>query len=413
LRDLYDLQEPGGLTLKQNKKLDGKGTPSDEWEQLFRVYQIEPIGWLLSVRFQPPLLVVWLLFVVLYFGVLFIMYGLAGTPQPPHFSDMFRQPSASSYYPNLNAIAYDVVGNPLLLALLVFFPRQIPAQFAQLKQSGFIDLKPATSWMDKALHYLGTKRRIQRLTVIGLPLLAALLLRLFVDTGPFSPQAMPSLYTEFLSFLGRYGRAAALVQFGYIFITIANLELKPEFHFNHPDECSGLAPFGRLATLGYAYLFVHMMVEAIGITTGDTAFGRVVGSISGPYAPVFLGILFPIAAAVIFGQLLYAPHCVLRKLQEQTLLDVSTAWTKYHKQVTSCISEAVRQSNTLLTAEADHRFADDWELLETWTKLNKCIEDVHTWPIPKRTIRIVATLGNPLIPVLLPLVVDALKNFLP
>ena len=390
----------------------GKENPSHGLQQFLRVYQIEPIGQLSSGWLRLPLPVVWFLFAVLYFGVLFILHRLVGTPRPTNFGDIFRHPSTFFYYPNLIAIAYDFMGNPLLLVLLVFFRSHIPTQFVRLEQSGFISEKSATSRVNKLLHFLGTNSQAQTLMAVILPLLIALL-GLIVDVMVYLPQGAPSQYAVFLSLLGRYARVAALVQFVYVFIIIANYKLDFKFHFNHPDECSGLAPFGKLATSGYAYLFVHAMIEAIGTTAGGTAFERALRSITGSFTLVYLWILFPIAAIFIFSQLIRRPHCVLRKLQEQYLWNASTAWTSHHQQLTSSIARAVEQSKTPLAARANYHFADDLELLEVWAKLNKYVEDMHTWPIPKRTFRIIAVLGNPLIPVLLPIVVDAVRNFLP
>jgi hypothetical protein len=348
----------------------------------------------------------------LYFGVLLVLHSIAGTPRPTDIGDLFPHPSTFFYYPNFIAITYDLVGNPLLLALLIFFRSYLFNQFVQLEQSGLIGEKPTTSRINRLLYLLGTNSRVQTLVAVVLPLLVAAL-GLVVDVIVYSPQGAPSQYSVFLSLLGRYARMAALIQFIYVFVILGNYKFDFRLHFNHPDKCSGLAPFGKLAIAGYIYLFVHAMMQAIGTAAGGTAFERALRSITGSFALVYLWILFPIAAIFIFSQLIHRPHRVLRKLQEQYLGNASTDWTNYHQQLTSRIAGAVEHSKMPSDDRDDRRFGNDIELLEVWAKLNKYVEDMHTWPIPKRRLGAIAVLGNPLIPILLPIVVDVVRDLLP
>ena len=376
------------------------------------VYRIEPMGHVLLGWLRLPLTVIWFLFVFLNFGIRLIMHSIVGTPRPASFRDIFRAPSTFYYYPNLIAITFDLIGIPLIITMLVFFRDYIPEQLTRLEQSGLINEKPTTTKMTRTLHALSTNNRIQFIAIAIIPFLVAIL-GLFVDIWLFSPQDAPAIYALFQSLFGRYARMAIVAQIIYVFLILSNYRFDFRLHFFHPDECSGLAPFGSLAIAGYAYLFIHAMMQAIGTVAGGTGFERVLTSATGSVALIYLWLIFPIALSFIFSNLIYKPHRILQKTQSQYLWNTSTAWTKYHQQLTSSITRAVDRSEKPFADKSNFNFSDDLELLEIWSKLNKYVEDMHTWPIPKRTFQTIAILANPLIPLLLPVVVDVVRNLFP
>lgn len=370
----------------------------------FRAYQIEPIGRALLDGLHLPLSAIWVLAVILYFGVLFFLHGATGIPRPTDLQDIFRHPFAN-FYPNLNAIVFDLIGNPVLLVLLLYFRKYIPDQFARLEQSGFIKPRSTAS-------SLLTSAQPQSLIVIVMPVLVAVA-GLASDLLLSSPTSVLDGYRLFLSFLGRYGLSAVLVQFLYVFVFLADYQFDFRLCINHPDECSGLAPFGRLAMSAYLYLFVFAMLQAIGILTGTAGFEKALQSAIGPGAQAYLWVFFPLATIWVFVQLIYEPHHALQACQKQYLEAASVASTQYHQQLMSSITETMEQAKAPLVKKAGYSFSEDWELLETLAKLVALVEEMHTWPIPKRTLQTVAILTNPLVPMLLPVIVDVIKGLAP
>lgn len=214
--------------------------------------------------------------------------------------------------------------------------------------------------------------------------------------------------------LGRYGILVAFIQFAYIFIILSNYTFDFRLHLNHPDQCSGLRPFGNMALPAYWYTFALAMMLAVGTFTSGTYFDLVIRNLTGSsFALLYLWVLFPIAVIAIFNQLLYKPHCALQRLQGQYLRRSSASWTRYHQQIASAIYGAVESSESPLLSTIDFDLSDDLELLESWEKIDKYIANMHTWPIPKRTLRAIAISANPLIPVLLPVVADVIRRVLP
>jgi hypothetical protein len=381
-------------------------------DQYLRIYQLELIDRFLVDRLHLPLFLMWLLFVFLYFGVLLILHSAIGTPGPANLKDVFRNPSGSFYYPNLIAATYDFIGNPLYLTLLLFLRRHVPHQFRQLQENGFIVAKSPTSPMTKFFHFLGSNDRAQKLAMIVYPI-AATIIGTLGAAFAFLPQTTPGRYALWLTALSIYGRAAVLVQLIYIFVILGNYQFDFRLHLDHPDGCSGLAPFGELSIAAYSYLFITAMILAFGTLAGGTPAEIILRSTSISGAFVYLWLLFPLAVMIIFVQLIYRPHRALRELQRQHLLIGSAAWTDYHQQLLSNVLGAAKKSTAPLADRGRYHFSDDLELLEVWAKLNKYVQDMHTWPIPRRAFRIIAILVNPLIPILLPLVGELVRGWLP
>lgn len=381
-------------------------------QRILQIYQIEPIGYILLGRLHVSLSLIWSFFVLLCFGVLLILHGAVGTPKPATSGDIFKLPSTFYYYPNLIAITYDLIGIPLFLTMLVLSRDYIPKQFKTLRKNSLIVEKTPKSKISKILLSSSSNSVLQLLVIAIFPFLIATI-GLLADILVFSPQDTPALYSTFLSFLGRYARSSIFVQIIYIFVVLSNYKLNPRIYIGHPDGCSGLSPLGKLAILAYIYLFTNAMMQAIGAIAGGGGLVRAIGSTIGSSSLIYLWLLFPLALIIVFSQLIYKPHDALLEYQRQYLYNISINQTDYHHQVLSSIETAVKQSKTSLADKTSYHFNDDLELLEAWTKLNRSIEEVHTWPIPKRTFQFIAVLANPLIPILLPIIVDVVKNFLP
>jgi len=379
--------------------------------QFLRIYQIEPVGYVLFNRLRLPMLIIGGLFAFLFFGILFVLHSIIGTPRPPAFPDVFRQPATPYYYPNLIGITYDLVGYPFLLTLLVFIREYIPRQFIQLEREGLIKERPARSRFLRLLRFLGSDHRVQAIAVIVAPLSVALL-AFFVGMQVTPPIAAPGMYAMFLSTLGRYVILVLFIQLAYILVILSNYAFNFQLQINHPDQCSGLRPFGNLAISSYSYLFALAMMLSVGTFASGTYFDRAIRTITGSAALAYLWILFPLALIVIFDQLVYRPHRVLRQLQDQYLSRSSASWTSYHQRISSEILRSVESSGAPLLDKKDRRVKDDLEILEVWAKLDNYVADMHTWPIPKHALRVITVLVNPLIPILLPVVADVVRSLL-
>ncbi len=208
-------------------------------------------------------------------------------------------------------------------------------------------------------------------------------------------------YCVFLSFVARYAGVAVLVQLGYVFLILSRYDYAFRLHLNHPDKCSGLLRFGRLALAAYAYLFVFAMMQAVGTTSLE----RLLGGADGIGALAYLWIVFPLALLFVFGTLAYRPHLTMRRLQMDYLVPATAAWTDYHQRISASIDAEVTRTAALLSEETWSQIRDDLALLEAWAKLTKDVQDMHTWPVSKPVIRLMAVFVNPLWPMLLPLVI--------
>jgi hypothetical protein len=368
-------------------------------EQILGVYEIEPMGRLLVGRLRLSLPALWLLFAFLYFGVLLILHTIVGTPTPSSPAAIFQYPSASFYYPNLVAMVFDLVGNPTLLLVLMLFRSYIPWQLKQLEEAGLLKDKQARVRASERLYSMASKPRIQLAAVVLIPVAVAVL-GLVVDVVIYAPQGAPEWYGVILSLMGRYARVAVAAQLVFLFIILGRYQYSAKLHLNHPDGCSGLLPFGRLALAVYAYLFVFAMMQAVGIS----AFERVLHSIVDWRSLANLWIVFPVALFFVFRELLWRPHHSMRKLQTDYLLNASASWTDYHQRIASSVASEVRRSTAPLSEKASTHIDDDMVLLDTWAKLDADIEQMPTWPIPKRTFRLFAIFLNPMVPILLPVV---------
>jgi hypothetical protein len=370
-------------------------------QRFFRLYQIEPLGYLLN---KLPLSFVWLIFVILYFGILSILHGMVGTPRPIGIGDIFRHPSNYFYYPNLIAISYDLLGNPVLLLLLVFFQKYIPVQLEKLEKNGFVRARPESSRGFDFLNLL-CRRRTQKSAIIAFPLIFTLI-AVLANIIMFWPQDGPSRYAIFLAGLSTYGKTVVLVQIVYVFIILKSQQLGFELHLKHPDGCGGLAPFGKLALAFYIYIFIYAVMQAIGTTAGGGAFEKTLGSSFRPVALTILWIIFPFLFALIFDQFIYRPHRELKQLKNVYLFNMSKVCTKLHQQLTHNLIEVVERPQGLNANPSASQSSEGLKLIEGISELYNHVEALHTWPIPRRTFAVVGVLANPLIPVLIPIVAD-------
>lgn len=378
---------------------------TQELKQYLGVYRRDLIGWVLIDRLHLPLPVIGSLFSFLYFGVLLVLHTTAGHPLPTNLREVFSLPTVSYYYPNLIGVAYDLVGNPLIFVLLVVFRYYIPRQFIQLEQDGIIQKKPLRSRLSMFLEKISRKPHFQLFAVTIFPLLVSSI-QAVIDIRVYQPTDLPAQYAIFLSWLGRYASLALVIQIVYIFVIVNSHSLNVRLNPAHPDQCSGLAPFGNLAIIIYEVLFIRAMIEAIGISAGGSSWQRAISSISGPITLIYLWILFPLAILYIFDQLVYRPHRVMHELQKNYLEISSQAWSNYHQDVKSNLMTAVKTSRTSLAGKSQYNYSDDLELLEIWAKLDKYVANMHTWPISNRTLRWLAIFVNPFVPIFIPAIVD-------
>jgi hypothetical protein len=215
---------------------------------------------------------------------------------------------------------------------------------------------------------------------------------------------IPGLYGVFLSFLGRYVRAAIIIQIIYIFLILNLHTINSKIHIHHPDECNGFAPFGNLSCAIYFFLFIFALTQAV-----VTAITIASGNVTNIAMLVYLWIVFPIATLFVFEKLVYQPHKVLQDVQKRSLLDSSLRWNGYYLKATTDLEKWISNGGK----DDAPQLSVVLQTLDDWKKLDAHMADVNTWPISKNTLRVLSTLTNPFLPVLLPAVVEIFKNVLP
>ncbi|MBN2305168.1 MAG: hypothetical protein JXQ72_11855 [Anaerolineae bacterium] len=377
-----------------------------------QIYHNEPLGYILVRRLRLPLAVIGFGFIFLYFGILLILHHLAGHASPATLEDVLRIPPASHYYyPNLNAIVYDIIGNPLLLLLLIFFGQYVPKQIRRLEQSNLIQPGSSPSrpirWL---INHEAGKRWLVGICLVVTLGVAVITTVIGVVMSP--PANTPDYYVVFLSFLGHYGQITIFVQLIILLIILNDYKLTPRLHLRHPDGCSGLAPFGQVGLVVYLYLFILALQAAIGTIAGGTPLQRLTEQTINASAWIFLSIFFSTGFFLVFHEFLYKPRRALKTLQQQYLLKAGDEWTRYHQRLSASIIDSVEESASLLSGRSEFQFDDDLKLLEIWDKLNRDVEHINTWPISRRTIRSLAFFANPLFPVLLPFIAEAISNII-
>lgn len=358
-----------------------------------RLYRLEPLGWLLE-RSRLPLPVVGALFVAIYFGVLLVMHAQIGDPAPATIAELFGHPTTRFYYPNLIGITYDLIGNPLYFVLLVIMRSYVPPQFVRLQQAGMLVERrtdsPVVAWLGRLVR----ARWMQIALTTVLPLLVGLLLyQNYVRVFP--PATLPDQYAVFLSLLGNYVKLVLLVQTAYLFLILSRHRIHVNLQPNHPDQCAGLSPFGNLALISYAFLFLLAAVQAVGTSAGGTALERALTSAGGATALIYLWLLFPLAVIFVFERLLYQPHRTLVAALQAQLEASGQAWVARHRALLDQAQSAA-QDAPLPNLKAG------LEQLEAWASLEQVLREMPTWPISRGTLRLLGTLVNPLLPMLLP-----------
>jgi hypothetical protein len=373
--------------------------------QSLRLYQMELFGRLLTDRLQLSLPLIWVLLVTLYFGVLLILHRLVGTPAPARWTDIFAFRPDSYYYPNIIALTYDIIGNPLLLVSLLLNRQNIPEQLTRLRKSGFIREVAASGSSDR-LRRVATDETGQRVLMVVVPTIVAFL-GLLLDISVNVPTDGPQKYAVVLSAVGRYARVASFVQIAYVFVVLANHHFDFRLHCYHPDGCSGLAPFGRLSLVSYAYLFLFAMLEAAVIPTKAAGIRGMLTNVAGASAVGYLWVLFPLSVVFVFVELIYRPHRALEATRSAYLVGATRAWTGYHLLLAKSIPDAERMLSLPSASREDIR--RDFTLLEEWAKFNAHVARMPTWPVPMRDLRAIGILANPLLPMVLPLLTQVLS----
>ncbi len=376
-----------------------------------RIYKKEPLGRILVDQLHLSPIVIGGIAAFLYFGVLIVLHNMAGHPLPVDLQELFSHPSTHYYYPNLIGIAFDLIGNPLFFIFLAIYRRYIPDQFIKLGQDDLINEKHSSTRLARFAQFLGCNRVAQITAIIVFPVVVSLSLAI-LSIQVFQPTDTPGQYAIFLSLLGTYAKSVVLIQLFYVFLILNNYTLTLKLNLAHPDQCGGSSPFGNLAIAIYIFLFVWAMFQAIGTSVGGGALEKAAVNISGSTAYLYLWILFPIAALYVFDRLVYKPHKALTDLQRRYLEPSSSNWTNYHKDILKNLKKAIEESKQPIASKSQGSFGDELELLETWAKLDKYITETHTWPISKSSFRTMAILVNPLVPMLLPTIVNFFKSVL-
>jgi hypothetical protein len=294
----------------------------------------------------------------------------------------------------------------VFLAILRDF---VPRQFAQLEEDNLIEEKHNTSIISRATGFVAQSYRVQIFIVFIFPAIVSFLLAA-QSILVFQPLGLPEKYAIFLSFLGNYAKIVIIIQLVYAFLVLNRYTYKPRLHLSHPDNCSGISPFGNLAILVYSFLFLLAVFQAIGISSGGSAWQKAITEMGASFALIYVWLLFPIAIILVFSSLVYRPHIELQKFQIQHLKSSSAAWTEYHQNIQSSIWELVKKSQTRPMKKVQNDFSNELHILQTWSSLDEDVRAMHTWPISKSRFRILVSFVNPIIPILLPIIIDFVKS---
>jgi hypothetical protein len=107
---------------------------------------------------------------------------------------------------------------------------------------------------------------------------------------------------------------------------------------------------------------------------------------------------------LVFDFFIYQPHRNLEEIKKEKLLNDSIYLTDYHGKLYHSIIKERRAQIGAIKIKSKTFFLDEFELFEISEKLIKIVEDIHTWPIPKRTFQKIVIFINPLLPMLLPII---------
>jgi hypothetical protein len=372
----------------------------------------EPLSGLLRDRLHLSPLVVGALAVLAYLGVLTLLHTLAGTPRPTTLAQALSPPAKGRgyYYPNLDSVVFDLVGNPLLLFLLVAFRDYLPAQFRQLERNGVIVRRPVSPWVAKLVRLeISGRRRGFRAVYLGL--LGAALVVAFFSPAPGQLDGALRAWTFFLVALGAYTRLAVLLQVSYVLLIWRGYSLELA-HLNllHADRCGGVAPLGNLAIAAYSFLFALATLQGVDLFAGQALLKGVLGGDLGSALGLALWLLFVVALLLVFERLVYRPHRAMEQYQAERLSGSGQAWSDYHRHLGTRLAASLAQRPGTAEGTPGRDLQEDLELLAGWYRLNQYIADLHTWPIPRPTLRLLAVLVNPLIPLLVPVLVRVLQQ---
>lgn len=375
-------------------------------KQYLRAYEVEPLGKLLVDRLHLPAPVIGAIFAILYFGVLSILHGIAGTRSPSSFRELFQHPSTVFYYPNLLGITFDLAGNPLAFAFLGFIRHFVPSQFGVLAQDNVLvkhDLRSSTA---RRLHKIASGKGFQLAAVVLLP--AFLGVWYGIQFGVYrQPAHLADQYAVLLGMLAVYAVWTVIVQLAYIFVILhaysLNLQLKPICG----DLGSMLRPLGNMAVAIYAFLFLWAMLRSVILSVEGGPFAANPRNISALLSFLYLWLVFPASILVVFEQLVYRPHRLLANIRRQYLQESSAAWMTWHRQIHGELLDLARTGKQ---AWQSGNFDDKIKLLEDWAKLDSYIAEMNTWPLPRSAFRAIAFFVNPLVPLFIPLFAGLLQG---
>jgi len=325
-------------------------------------------------------------FVLVYFAIPFFLHAAMKTPRPVTIAQTLEP---ARYYPNAFAVTYDLIGTPVLLLLLTLLPSFIERQCRKLGEDGVVASVPARS---RAIRLL--LRPWLQVTLIGVVPLLWGVAGLVQDVRNYPQEDVVAYYKLALAVLSRYARASGVIQVALVLIAVRRLVIAPRVVSQHPDGCSGLAPFGNLALATYAVLFVNTLMVAVGVAVGGVSLVDTMG-LSRTVAQAIVWLAFPFVALYIFESLILRPHIALQWFLRDQVSAAAVAWQIQQKDLTDRLAGGAGK-------------ADDFGRLKSWAELNETVAATHTWPVSRGLLRNVAVLVSPIIPPL----VTIIRNYL-
>jgi uncharacterized membrane protein len=167
---------------------------------------------------------------------------------------------------------------------------------------------------------------------------------------------------------------------------------------------------GNLAIAAYSFLFALATLQGVDLFAGQALLEGVSGGDLGSALSLALWLLFVVALLLVFERLVYRPHRAMAQYQAERLSRSGQGWSDYHRHLSTRLAASLPLRPGAVEGTIGEDLRQDVELLEGWYRLNQYVADLHTWPIPRPILRLLAVLVNPLLPLLVPVLVRALQQ---
>jgi hypothetical protein len=293
-------------------------TPSNHENEIPYVRVFEPLQPVNNLLFQKLRLdgivatfIVWLTFLLLYTGGIFLFRSFMHTPLPGNLSGIFHIAGGLSfYYPDWNSIAFDTILNPILAALACALPILVAKRLTILFHSGLLEYQP------------GSKRKLPVIApwqIFSIALLLAIATVIgawfnryrFYQNDPLSFR----FYVLFLVGLSTYVRWSLLILALQTVSWIIRCEFKPTNEFLSLGRAGTIYPLGELSIL--LFITFYVLLEYAIVTIGTSIVKKVpLGSDSLFWeAAIQIGLSL-VGVGLVYIATVYRPQLILLQAKD-------------------------------------------------------------------------------------------------